>query len=302
MRIKLKKGKQRELLNKVKNENQFTWKDFSEFLNVSESSLVEWSREKNLLPSKVYKRLDKNNEYEKHIIEIKKENWGQIKAGLNSKGSLKEIKIPEKCEELAELVGIILGDGNIFSYKKGKKIGVYSVRIAGDYKKDRDYHINYIKPLCTELFNLNVKIQNFPKNNERFVSLYSKELVEYLNDLGLKSGNKIKNKNTIPKWIFENPNFLKACIRGLIDTDGSIFRMSKKDPNLIRINFKNFNQELLKDTRNGFIRLGFHLSKIIRNNVFYLSRKDEIARYINEIGFSNNKHQIRFQEFNSPVV
>ena len=67
MRIKLKKGKQKELLYKIKNKNQFTWKDFSRFLNVSEPALVGWSKEKNLMPLKVYKKLDSNNEYRKDV-------------------------------------------------------------------------------------------------------------------------------------------------------------------------------------------------------------------------------------------
>ena len=106
----------------------------------------------------------------------------------------------------------------------------------------------------------------------------------------------------MPNWIFRNNGFLKACLRGLIDTDGSVFRMSKKDPHLLRLSFTNCNHTLLKDTRNAFIQLGFSPSRITRNNKIYLSRKQDIARYINEIGFSNNKHIVRFQKFSSPVV
>ena len=302
MRIKLKKGKQKELINKVKNKNQYTWKEFSKFLNVNAPSLVEWSREKNLLPLEIYKKLDLNKEYKKYIIELKKDGWGRCKGGLNSNGTLKEIKTPKKCKELAELIGIILGDGNIHSYKKGKKIRVYSVRIAGHIEMDKKYHLKYIKPLFQELFDIKANINLHKRNNERFIVVYSRNLVEYFNNLGLKSGDKIKNKNTFPEWIFKNNEFLKACLRGLIDTDGSVFRMSKKDPNLIRISFTNYNQTLLKDTRNGFIQLGFNPSKITHNNKIYLSRKQDIVRYINEIGFSNNKHIIRFQKFSSPVV
>ena len=54
-------------------------------------------------------------------MHTKKDNWGQIKGGLNSRGSLKAIIRPDRCKELAELVGIILGDGSIYSYSKGKK-------------------------------------------------------------------------------------------------------------------------------------------------------------------------------------
>ena len=302
MRIKLKKGKQKELLNTFKNNNHLTWKQLSALLNVGKTAIIEWSREANLIPLEIYKILDNKKKYKKYILEIKEETWGKSKGGIKSKGSLKEIKIPEKSNGLAELVGIILGDGNIFSYKKGKKIGVYSLRIAGNCKEEKDYHINYVKPLCENLFDLNAKIQEYPQKNERFVSLHSRELVKYLKDIGLRSGDKLLNVVTMPKWIFNNDNFLKACLRGLIDTDGCVSRMSKKDPNLIRIGFTNYNNKLLEDVRVALTKLGFHPSKISYNRT-NLSRKEDIVKYLNLIGFSNSKHQKRFDKFkNSPVV
>ena len=217
-------------------------------------------------------------------------------------GKVKVINVPEKDERLAELVGIILGDGNIYFYQKGKKVGSYSVRIAGDYKKDRDYHLNYIGPLCNQLFNIKVRIRDHLVNNERFVCLDSRLLIEFLMSIGLKSGDKIKNNVGIPEWIFENIEFLKACLRGLIDTDGSVYRMSKRDSNLIRIDFTNYSEKLLNDARAAFLKLGFNPSKIIGDKKFFISRQSEIVRYIREIGFSNNKHIERLKLFNSPVV
>src|SRR3989344_3420434 len=178
MRVQLKKGKQKELIYWIKEENNLTWGEFSKFLNVSKSALLEWSKEYNLLPLEVYKKLDPSKTYKKFIVELKEENWGRISGGLNSPGSLIEIKIPPKCEKLSELVGIILGDGNIFSYKKGKKIGVYSLKIAGHSEHDKEYHINYIKPLCETLFGIDAKIQTLKNKNGRFVSLFSKKVVD----------------------------------------------------------------------------------------------------------------------------
>ncbi|HLC50482.1 MAG TPA: LAGLIDADG family homing endonuclease [Candidatus Nanoarchaeia archaeon] len=232
-------------------------------------------------------------------MEVKNKHWGQIKGGLNSRGSLKNINRPDKSKELAELVGILLGDGNIYSYSRGKKVGVYSARIAGDYKKDKEYHLDYVVPLCSKLFNTNMRIRHH-SNNERFVCLDSKELVNFLVDIGLKSGDKIKNQVGIPLWIFENKEFLKACLRGLIDTDGSVYRMSKKDFKLIRMDFTNHNQALLNDAREAFIVLGFNPSKVIKGRKFYISRQNEIARYISEIGFSNPKHINRLSIFTAP--
>lgn len=53
------------------------------------------------------------------------------------------------------------------------------------------------------------------------------------------------SKIGIPQWIKNDETYIKACLRGLIDTDGSIFRMSKRDKNLIRIGFTNHNSRLL---------------------------------------------------------
>lgn len=126
----------------------------------------------------------------------KKKNWSQIKGGLKSR--IKLLK-PKKDSKLAEFIGILLGDGNICSYKKGKKIAVYHVKIAGHLHDDKEYHLQYIKPLCEKLFNLKVKEMIYSKHNERFTVMYSKELIDFLGSMNLKPGNKIKNQTTIPK-------------------------------------------------------------------------------------------------------
>jgi len=271
----------------------------SDVLKVGVPAILEWKREKILLPLEIYKKLDPTDNYKKYILEIKEESWGRSKGGLISKGTLKEIKIPEYCEDWAEFIGIVLGDGNVNTYVKGKKIRVYSVKISGDLELDKKYHVNYIKPLCTALFGLKVGISQAP-NNEIFTCLYSKELVGLLESMGLKSGDKIINQVTIPSWIKENNNYLRACLRGLIDTDGSIFRMSKRDKNLLRISFTNYNKKLLNDARDAFIKLGYSPSKIISNKQIFISRQNDIRKYINEIGFSNPKHIKRLHSFIAP--
>ena len=49
--------------------------------------------------------------------------------------NIKKITIPQKDEKLAELVGIILGDGNIY-VRKGKNSNNYQFRIVGDSIKE----------------------------------------------------------------------------------------------------------------------------------------------------------------------
>lgn len=303
MRIKLQKGKQKELILLAKGSD--SWNDLAEKTNCNSHYLsTDLKNENKLLSDESYNKLCDfaNKNFDKFIVERYDDNWGRSKGGSKSKGSTKKIKIPEKNSKLAEFIGSVLGDGNINSYKKGKKVGVYQIKIAGDYSEDREYHQEYLKPLCEELFGLSIGENVVPKRNERFLVLSSKELVEFFTKLGLKPGNKIKNQTTIPPWIWENDEFIKACLRGLIDTDGSIFRMSKRDPNLIRISFTNHNAQLLEDTRNAFISVGFNPSKTILNRTFYISRQGEIRKYLKEVGFSNKKHLKRYLLFSSPMV
>lgn len=306
MRIRLKKGKQTELILLAKKEK--TWKELSKELEIKEGYLShEIKKEIVLISENLYKRLGEisNSNFDGNIIEKLDDNWGKSKGGIesskNSKGSLKEIKIPERDEKLAELIGIILGDGNINFYKKGKKIGVYQVTITGHKELDKNYHLEHITNLFQELFQLKTKESISKNTNARTIKVSSLKLVNFLLQEGLKSGDKIRSQVTIPDWIKEKDEFLKACLRGLIDTDGSIFKMSNKDPNLLRINLTNYNLKLLEDSREGFIKLGFYPSKIIKNRQFFISRKDNISKYLKEIGFSNKKHKDRLRIFQSLV-
>ena len=46
----------------------------------------------------------------------------------------------------------------------------------------------------------------------------------------------------------------------------------------------------MQDTRNAFIELGYSPSKVIKGNQFFITRKDNLIKYQEEIGFSNEKH------------
>ncbi len=307
MRIRLKEGKQQELILLAK--NSMSWSELATKINENAHYLAnDLKNERIILKERVYQKLCEiaNIKYDNYIVEKLNDNWGRSKGGViaskTSKGSLIQIKIPKRSERLAELIGAILGDGNITSIKKGKKIRVYQVSITGHKELDKNYHIDYLANLFDELFSLKSKERVSKNNNTRNLVISSKQLINYLIENELKPGNKIRNQVTIPSWIKNKKNYLKACIRGLIDTDGSIFRMSNQDPQLLRISFTNYNKTLLKDVKDSFILLGFNPSKIIKEKQIFLSRKKDISKYLKDIGFSNNKHINRLNNFNSPIV
>ena len=211
------------------------------------------------------------------------------------KNNLKRIKLPSKNAKLAEFIGVILGDGHISNHEK-----TYSIRIAGHSKDDKDYLKIYLAKLVEDLFHFKPSFHVGKSSNVIYLSIYGKELITFFSKMNLHPGNKVVNKSTIPNWIWEKDLYLKRCIRGLFDTDACIYKLLPHWPGLFQIQFKNKNFKLIRDARKALIRLGFIVSKLRKPNrdgllMLYITRKNEIKKYVHNIGFKNTKHQKRYR-------
>jgi len=296
MRMKLKKGKQTELILKAKQNK--SWKQLAKELKVNEAYLGnELKKGTRLLSEELYNKLIKiaNKDYSQYVLEKLNDNWGRAKGGKNSLKNPK-LLVEKPSKEFAELIGVILGDGSIWS-----KNNYYYLRICGDSEKDREYLLNYVKPLFETIFNKKMFVYKHKNHKEIFLSIGSKDVVFTLNYWGLLAGNKKHNNQGIPKWIFESEDYLKACVRGLIDTDGSLCPITGRDYDYIWFssNIKN----LRKTFSLAMNQLGFRNSKWnIRKNRTpdtYIGNKKDIEKYIQTISFKNDRH---LRKLNAPVV
>jgi len=172
----------------------------------------------------------------------------------------------EKSKELANLIGIILGDANVS--KKRSKIRIYLNRY-----EDSEM-VNHTREIIRKIFNYNT----YDDTNGKVVvlSIYSLAIVNALNNVGIICGNKILNQVGIPEWIFEKKEYIIACLKGLLDTDGSIY-VSKKSRHF-RISFGSASKPLVA----GFIKLckliNIGTSRIIEaESISKITKKLEIA-------------------------
>lgn len=299
MRLKFLKNKQKELIKRFKEKKNLTWKTLSNLLKIKEGKLKAFYEETSLLDKKSYLTLDKAKKYSKFIIEEKQENWGQKKGGRNSKGRTKKIKIPSESKELAEFYGIMLGDGNSHRTCRynscNDKRGTFMIRIVGDSRLDNLYLNNYVKPLINNLFKVSVRVGKFKDSNAMFLEVHSKELVNFLEKKGFKPGNKIKNKLGIPIWIKKDTNYIKSCVRGLYDTDGSVYKLTNQNSH--QICFTGANMKLMRDVRNSLLKLGIKCSKISKKDI-YITKKSELRKFLKLIGFSNYRHLKKIKMLN----
>ena len=188
----------------------------------------------------------------------------------------------------SELIGAIIGDGCI-RYKP--EIHQYYIEIVGN----KDNEQNYFKFL-SNIFKEELGLNSFIKIRRGLrLKVYSKDFVEFLiNDLKMPF-NKDKCKNImIPKQIFEDTILLKACIRGIMDTDGSLFFSNKgnnSDYPTIEISTISFNlANQLREMLSNKFRIGFREFKYPNSQKIYrisLNGNKMVGLWIDEIGFSN---------------
>lgn len=313
-RVKLNKGKQRELILILSNKFGSVRKMAKKF-GIPYSTMKGYFEEVRLLPENLFNKILSLSNMKKNDLKISylSANWGSILGGkmgmkaLERKypkkilqwrreaikkairdnthygySNMKKIKTPILDEKLAEFIGAYLGDGTLTKYQ---------IRISGDYRYDYYYNI-YLLKLIKDLFRMEAKIRREKNVNTSNVVVCSKNLCSFLNEnLGINFGDKIKNKTIIPKEIIKDEKLYIACLRGLIDTDGSVSRRGRNGSQFC-IQFTSHNEGILKQVK-----------KINKNlKIFTFSNKtgigtnkwENIVKYFQIVGSSNPKHIVRF--------
>jgi len=163
----------------------------------------------------------------------------------------------------------------------------YQVGITLNSINDADY-LSYVLDLIKELFpEPSITIIHKKRENAVEIRLNSRIVAEFLRSMGI-----VPNAKSVPKWITENPDYVKACLRGLFDTEGHIsFKSykSKKGVSLYKqLNFTNFNVNLMRFVRDELEEFGFKPTVSLRRSL-YLSNDRDIDSFRSLIGFSNPK-------------
>lgn len=310
-RVRFLPGEQREFIRKACN-----GKSIKKFLNDSKINVKYYQLKKYAigrftLPLDLAEKIAKisNQKLSNYKIEILDSNWGAIKGGkkgirvtierhkdkfkewgrksweknLKSLTNIKEIKIPEIDEKLAEFIGVYLGDGTLTKY---------FIRIFGD--KNYDYHyFNYLSSLVKSIFNIDAKIKTEKGNNLLILHIGSKKLCDYIKDnFGFKDGDKIRNKHKIPDSIIKDRKLLFACLRGLVDTDGSV---SKDGGNILCIRFRSHNPIIISQLKE--INAEYNIFTFSNKTTIGTRNQAKIDEFFKNIGSSNLSNIIRYCEF-----
>lgn len=322
------KGKQAIFLSKAREKINLPWSVLAQKINIHNRTLNDWKREEYSIPLNQVEVICKMSDlplpsnikiespfwYTKKGAKIgalaalkkygsvggdpeyRKKKWYEWwdKKTDKKHGCIAEplpIKNPHFSKKLAEFTGIILGDGGITNGQ---------VMIFTNMVTDRKYGF-FISVLIEELFGVIPSIYFRPAYSLMTIAVSRTKLVAFCNKkLGLKTGHKIKQQIDIPDWIKGNLEYEKACMRGLMDTDGCIFyechNIKNKKYCYPRLSFVTASEPLRNSVFDILHKL--NLNPKIRNvNKRYvqIEDKEDIKKYFKVIGSSNPKHLNRYK-------
>ncbi|MEK9157579.1 MAG: LAGLIDADG family homing endonuclease [Patescibacteria group bacterium] len=183
--------------------------------------------------------------------------------------NIKKLSIPNFSDDLAEVIGILLGDGNVSESQVRITFGATEIK-----------YLKYVQKLFKEVFGIKPKMFRRKSNH---LDLYagSVVLIRFLMDMGFVRNKKLGQVG-VPSWILKGSSsgYKERFIRGFFDTDGSIYQLQHGG---WQISFCNSSTNLLKDTRNMLIELGYSPSKISGMNL-YLTRKNDLIKFECKVG------------------
>jgi len=151
----------------------------------------------------------------------------------------------KQTKSLSYIVGVALGDGNLSNSNKR----AVRLRVTCDNKypkiiKEIVKHLRIILP--------DNKVSLVDRKTSTDVSCYSNKLEGLLGWKALE-GSKEKQKVTVPDWIISNDIYTKECLRGLFQTDGSIYM----DRKYLYTNFTSIIPTLINKVKIMIENIGF---------------------------------------------
>lgn len=210
--------------------------------------------------------------------------------------------------KLAEIIGCAFGDGSLVTMGSGKQ----RFQLRGHMTEDREHYENFIIPVFNEVISMPLtgnpvgKVL-YQKRNSFGIATESRMVVKFLLEHGVPLGT--KNELLIPPWIKSDVECLKAFLRGLVDTDGSVYCSKQYTGNdqrhkVIRIDIGTTSKKFITDIYFALKNIGFHpyllkpqIKKKQNERTGYkikISKKSDIEKWNNEIGFSNPKHETKY--------
>ncbi|HEY4488880.1 MAG TPA: hypothetical protein VJA87_00115 [Candidatus Paceibacterota bacterium] len=177
----------------------------------------------------------------------------------------------EQGGDLAELIGVVLGDGHIEAFPRTERLLIFS-------NANNPGFVDRYANMVEKLFNKKPYVYKTKGKECIRIGIYEKQISSRL---GVPTGARKELELPVPPWILSNKEYIVRYLRGLYEAEGSL---SFHPPTYThKFAFSNLNQSLLGNVHDLMSSLGFHPSK--GSKVVQISRKAEVAEAVELIQF-----------------
>lgn len=321
-----RKGLQRKVLLAAKEKRGTSWIELARLLEVQPRTLADWAREKYCMSHAAWKTIvqvigvrvpisAQVLSWDRHLRGIAQSGEKAVYRRYGCVGGDPETRVrrwwswwhqtgkhrahpilhvrlpfkrPKRSESLAEFVGIMLGDGGMSARQ---------LTVTLNHHDDRQYK-NYVVDLLEGLFGVVPSVYHDPADSVYSVVISRTDLIDYCtSELGLVRGSKVRQQVDIPQWVKTNSSYRVACLRGLVDTDGSVFQhtylVNGRRYWYKKLCFTSHSRPLARSVSDMMRSIGLH-PRFSRGKDVRLDRRDDIERYFQLVGSHNPKHIRRY--------
>lgn len=166
--------------------------------------------------------------------------------------------------DLAELIGVVLGDGHIGIFPRTESLLIFS------NSNNLGFVARYSE-LVEKTFLKKSRITKIKGAQCIKISIYQKQIS---NRLSIPAGSRKNIKNVVPDWVLKNRQYVVRYLRGLYEAEGSF--SIHKPTSTYKLSFANRNPSLLRQVYLLLKYLGFHPSR--DDCRVQLSRKEEVYK------------------------
>lgn len=209
--------------------------------------------------------------------------------------------------KLAELIGILIGDGHVAYYPKCHN---YDIEISGHSDHDYSYHKDHINYLIKDLFNITPKFFIWKTRNEMRSRILSKAIFNFMKMMEFPGGR--KGNMPVSAWIMKDGEYMRSFLRGLADTDFSLVFKRRSNGKysypVIKGSIKNRNvigsvEKILKVLKIKYCVCydeNKYDKRSERNQTIhsiYIYGKKNLELWMKLVGFNNKKHLNKYIEW-----
>ena len=217
-------------------------------------------------------------------------------------------------EDLAEVVGALIGDGCLCRYlsKSEGNIWRHVILFTGPWDRDHEYYETRIQPTIYKKFGIAGYIYHRKDDDTVRYFIQSERVVKFFHELGLPLGTKGENL-VVPPQILADDKLARACIRGIFNTDGCIYRRygkqyakhAKHYKSYAVIQFKMKSRRLIEEIKGVLNNSGMCTTKIGRDKGCWVCRittQKHVDSFMKLFGITHLHHVRRYVQIREKIL